>query len=223
MWIDNSIISGFSGLSDLSDWLKKVEKLDEKYHLRFILAVRLYHQALLQIENFPELAYLNLVSAIETLSRDYDVGKISLSELNPNLATLVNSVKDKKLGQQIEEAILKKERCIGRRFVKFILDHIENKFWDEENRPEIGLIKPEELQDLLKKIYNQRSSTLHMGEPFPPPIYNAPIRGSEICPAKGVERSGRRWGNKDFIPNPHFFERLVNHVLKNFLLKNQTN
>jgi len=187
------------------------------------LAVRLYHQALLQIENFPELAYLNLVSAIETLSRDYNIGKISLSELNQNLATLVNSVKDKQLGMQIEEAILKKERYIGRRFVRFILDHIVSDFWEDKNRPEIGLINPDELQGLLKKIYNQRSSTLHMGEPFPPPTYQAPIRGAEICPAKGVERSGRKWDNKDFIPNLHFFERLVNHVLKNFLLKNQTN
>ncbi len=220
--IDDSLISGSSGLNSLPDWFNKVEKLNKKYHLRFILAARLYHQALLQIENFPEQAYLNLVSSIETLSKDYDIGKISLQELDENLSTLVNSIDNKELGKKIEEAILNRERKIGRRFVKFIIDHTTDEFWKDTGRPEMGRIDLKELPALLTKIYEQRSSTLHMGEPFPPPIYSAPIRGSEICPAQSVERSGRKWENKDFIPYPHFFERLVNHVLKNFLMKNQT-
>ena len=35
-------------------------------------------------------------------------------------------------------------------------------------------------------------------------------------------RQGQRlWDNKDYIPTPLFFERLINHVLLTFLKRNQ--
>ena len=222
-FIDSPLISGSSNLQELSNWLKLVERLNSKYHQKFILAVRFYHQALLLIEEQPDLAYLNLVSAIESLCQDTDIGEVRLSELDEGLAKLVNSIENENLRNKIEQAILKRERFHKRKFVTFILNHMEESFWTEEGRPEVGRIRPEDLPDILKRIYDQRSRTLHNGEPFPPTVFSPPTYYEEEIPfSLSVTHMGRKWERKEFIPHPHFFERLVNHVLKTFLKRNQT-
>jgi len=55
-WIDHSLVSGESNLSELLAWFRTVEGFEEKHQLKFILAVRLYHRALLLIEEQPDLA-----------------------------------------------------------------------------------------------------------------------------------------------------------------------
>ncbi|RZN40354.1 MAG: hypothetical protein EFT35_02965 [Methanophagales archaeon ANME-1-THS] len=107
-WIDKPLIMGKSNLGDLSKWLEFVERLESKYHLRFILAVKLYHQALLIIEEHPDMAYLNLISAIEVLCDEANIGEVKLADLNDaELTELVASVKDEDLRSKIERAILK--------------------------------------------------------------------------------------------------------------------
>lgn len=222
-WIDAPLIEGKSNLSDLAEWFKLVEKLDtkKKDHQRFILAVRLYNRAILLIEESPDMAYLDLVSSIEALSNDYDIGKIELSKVGNKLATLVNSIEREDLRAEIEQAILEREKSICHRFVEFICNYVEESFWTEEKRPQCGKIESGQLPALLKKIYNQRSKTLHNGEPFPPYIFNVSILKEEI-ELGDISIGTKRWYSKDFIPKPHFFERLVNHVLKTFLKRNQT-
>ncbi len=219
-WIDKPLVVGQTNLAELPRWLGVVEGLDSNYHQRFILAVRLYHQALLLIEEQPDMAYLNLISAIEVLCQETDIGKITLSDLDQKLAELVGSVENEGLRNKIEQTILKREHFIGRRFVAFILEHIEESFWTKE-RPKHGQIKPEILPNLLKRIYGKRSKTLHNGEPFPPSIFRPPIMEAEIDFSLGVIKGEKKWEPKDFIPNPHFFERLVNHVFRNFIRRNQ--
>ena len=218
--IDKPLVTGHSNLADLSDWLKLVEGLDRNYHQRFILSVRLYHQALLLIEEQPDMAYLNLVSAIEVLCRDTDI-EVSLADIDQKIAKLVSQVEDEDLRNKIEQAIMKREAFIQRKFVTFILKHIEDDFWTEGERPVHGKIKPEQLPVLLKRIYDQRSRSLHNGELFPPQVFLAPLEGSEIDPSLRMSVGGRKWEQKDYIPNPHFFERVVNHVLKTFIKNNQ--
>jgi hypothetical protein len=220
-YIDKQLVEGESNLSELNDSLALIERLDPNCHQKFILAARLYHQALLIIEEQPDIAYLNLVSSIETLSRDYDIGKVILKEIDVKLAGLIEKIKDNDLKGAIEQHLLKKERLISRRFVTFILDHIEEDFWNGNQRPEHGQIKPKDLEHRLTNIYKQRSETLHLGEPFQPQIFSPPLNNAEVCPSNGVISIDRKWDNKDFIPYPHFFERLVNHVLKVYLKRNQ--
>ncbi|MCD4785155.1 MAG: hypothetical protein K8T10_15170 [Candidatus Eremiobacteraeota bacterium] len=221
--IDGQLVEGKSNLTDLTQWFKLVENLDGRFHQRYILAVRLYHKAIQMIEEEPDLAYLNLVSAIEVLCQKTDIEPISLFEVNPKLAKVLEKVEDLDLRREIEEAALKRQGFIRRRFVAFILKHVEDSFWKEEKRPEpcYGRIEPEKLEELLKRIYDQRSKTLHNGEPFPPSIFDAPVMGAEIHFSLGMSKGEKKWEPKDYIPNLIFFERLVNHVLKNFLEKNQ--
>lgn len=220
-WFDKDLVTGSNNLNDAKQWFKLVEGLDSQYHQKFILAARLYHRALLTIEDQPDMAYLNLISAIEVLCHNYDIGKVALSQLDRKLSKLVNSIRDEGLRNKIREKILKREKFIKRRFIVFILDHLEKEFWTSTKRPNLGRIDPKQLPKLLARIYDQRSKTLHEGEPFPISVLNPPPpNGEEISISKGTIVRQKLWEPKDFIPHPHFFERLVNFVLKTFLMRN---
>jgi hypothetical protein len=216
-WIDRQLIEP-ANLRDLEPYFKKLENFDPRCHQRFILAVKFYHQAIEIIEEHPILAYLNLVSAIEVLCQDFDIGVVTLREIDEKLAELIDKVEDGCLRGELEAHILKKEKFIRRRFASFILSYLEDSFWDEP-RPERGLIGPATLPTLLKRIYDQRSKTLHSGDPFPPVIISSDY---ELCPACSVSHIGRVWKPSEYIPTVHFFEKLVNHVLKNYISRNQT-
>lgn len=218
--LDKPLITGSSNLGALHEWFKLVENLSSKYDQKFILATRLYHRSLLLIEEEPDLAYLDLISSIEVLCQDTKIGKVSLCDLDPKLAKAIYSL-DNDLKEKIEKAILKREKFIKRKFVKFIMDHIDDSFWIENERPEYGVIKKDELKDYLERIYNQRSRTLHSGEPFPPNIFTAPMDKTEIDFSLGMIIGDKKWELKDYIPYPRFFEKLVNHVIINFLRRNQ--
>jgi len=220
-WIDKSLVDGKRNLTDLSSWFELAIGLDDNLHQKFILASRLYHQAILIIEELPYHAYLNLISAIETLCLEQKIKKIELHELDPELAKLVDLIEDLELKTKIEQTILKRERLISRKFKEFIVEHTEKSFWEYEGRPKLGQINPDDLPKLLSKIYKLRSKTIHEGQPFPPYVFRSPLRGSEKEFPKGIIEMGKEWKEKDYIPNPHFFERLVNHVLKTYLKRNQ--
>jgi len=220
-WIDKSLISGKRKLTEIPQWLELVKGLDNNLHQKFILAVRLYYQAILLIEEQPDLAYLNLVSSIEALCREQDIGVVGLADLDSGLAALVKRIKNINLEKRIEHAILRREKFICRRFREFIIENIEDEFWNSEDRPELGKIKPEDLRELLTRIYNQRSKMLHEGQPFPLQVSKPPLMAAEIDFSLGISIGGKRWEPKDYIPYPHFFESLVNHVLKTYLKRNQ--
>jgi len=171
-WIDRPIVDGQSNLGEIPSFLKLVEGLDSKYHQKFILSVRLYHRALLLIEEQPDLAYLNLVSAIETLCQDHPIEKVTLIDLDSDLSQLIEAIEDRELRSKIERSILKRERFIGRRFIAFILDHIENDFWIKDKRPEHGQIKPEQLPELLKEFIIKDQEHYIWENLFPPRFFN---------------------------------------------------
>ena len=220
-YIDGSLIKGKKKIKELSQFFELIKGLKVECHLKFILAVRLYHQALLVIEDQPDIAYLNLVSSIETLCQDYSIENMTLSQIDETLANLVKSIENEALMNEIEKAILRREKLINKKFVSFIMDYTEDSFWKRKDRPEYGRVNPDQFEDILKRIYNQRSKYLHSGEPFPKSIYFVPVADAEIDEANAMTSKDKRWEQKDFIPYPHFFEKLVNHVLKNFLKRNQ--
>jgi hypothetical protein len=216
------LVKGQSNLSDLASWFRLVMNLAPKWHHPFILSTKLYQQALDLINVSPDLAYLNLVSAIEVLAQDHDGIEPGLEDLDGQLASLVQRVADRELSKQITERILGRERWISRKFVDLIVTHTDASFWDDERRPKLGKVEPEQLSDLMKKVYQQRSRTLHAGEPFPPHIFDRTHQGEELPLGLGYTVRGRKWERKDYIPYPEFMERLVNHVLRHFLERNQS-
>jgi hypothetical protein len=237
---ETETIASETNLDELSAWLPLVDNLEKATRDKFTLAARFYQQALEMIEATTDMAYLNLVSAVETLCGDTDIGNIKLTDVDDGLANAVVRVNPQDLRKDIEERIIKRERFIKRRFVEFIKQHIDDSFWTYRRRPQENIrVKPEDLDRLLKNIYDQRSRTLHSGEPFPEYIYMSQqltdISHLEYNKSYTIGRTymeeipfgdkimvgNREWTPEEYIPYPHFFERLVNHVLKNYLKTNQ--
>jgi len=227
-FIDIELISGESNLNNISEILKLTKNLKIELQEKFILSAKLYHQALLQIEDYTDIAYLNLISAIEVLCQNYRINK-SISDINDKALNDFYNKLDDELKKEFEIIILRRERLIKTNFVKFILDHLDDSFWNYEKRPKVfGRIKEDEIEDILKRIYDYRSKLLHTGEQFPIYIFYPPEsinknEYAEIPFCEGTGTLGKMWNKNEFIPYPHFFERLVNHVLINFLRKNQNN
>lgn len=231
-----------TNLGELPQWLTLVDNLNATVREKFISAAKLYSQALELMEVRPDVSYLNLVSAVETLARDVNIGEPNLDDLQPELQSLIGEISDQKLREKIIQKLVE-GRFFRRKFAEFIRQQIlkDESFWNYERRPsQLGRVCPQNLDRLLKNIYDQRSRTLHTGERFPDYIFvpwgeipglvdlpedayvnkkiivhHEPMQ--EILSGTRVTSGGRTWESKDFIPCPHFFERLVNHVLKNYL------
>lgn len=220
-WVDQALIRGERNLADLPPWFEMVRRLDPQWHLRFMLSARLYHKAIQMIEDEPDLAYLNLISAIETLCYNMDIGDVGLSEANEKLHKLVLRVEDDQLRGELSAAIEKELYHCTRRFVEFVQAYVEEEFWQNE-RPEWerARVDPGDFEKHLRRIYDQRSKTLHEGRPFPPGVYEPPMQGAEVEKADIIV-GDKKWSSNDHVLNPWFFERIVNHVLKTFLKRHQ--
>ncbi len=229
-----------TNLQDLKEWLPLVDNLNNDVYDRFISASKLYSEALELMEVRPDVSYLNLVSAVETLAQEVDIGEPTLDDLREGMEELVKEIADLHLRQRFMNMLVE-QRFFTRKFYTFIQKCMERDkdFWTYERRPKgPGKIDEKSLPSFLKRIYSQRSRTLHAGEPFPfyvferttlPGLEGYPEGtwlGKSIIPhhqemdeipTATMMHGGRTWKLKDFIPYPHFFERLVNHVLKNYL------
>ena len=226
---------GQTNLSDLSSGMDLVKNLETEFHLPFVLAARLYQQALQQEETAPDLAYLSLVSAIEAISNRQDIGALSLADHDEVLAELTEQIKDSSLRTWIADRLLETlhQDRIRLRFVKFIVSHVESEFWDESGRSAAAVdatekssyrqwlqVKPEQLEELMTRVYRQRSKTLHEGRPFPPWI-NSSYDIEEMPGGLGMSSGDGAWDASDYFPHLSFMERLTRHVLVSFLKRNQ--
>lgn len=247
-YIDMDVICGetdtigdSANLDELSKWLPLVDNILPTLKDKFILAVRFYHQAIEIIETATDMAYINLVSSIETLCQDLSTETKKLEEIDQGLAAAIKKISSCDLRKDIEKRILKREPFIQNKFVNFIKNNIDASFWTYNKRPQHGRIEPVDLDRILKNIYQQRSNFLHSGTPFPEYIYLTDrmpdishlkydqayimhrLYQEEIPVGLGITSGSRSWQPSEYIPYPHFFERLVRHVLLNYLKRNQQN
>lgn len=222
--LDDHLIRGRNDLAELEDWWGLLEGLKTELHMPFILAARMYQQALVLIDDKPDFAYLNLVTAIEALSNRIPTVEPGVGDYDRELAMLIGQVGSSDLRKQLEERILEHlhQGEISLRFCSFIVEHVDVTFWDAD-RPEqgFGLVEPDQLELLMKRVYNQRSKTLHEGRSFPDWIFREPFQGEEMPLGLGIASAGGVWAEEDYFPLPHFMERLTRHVLINFLRRNQ--
>ncbi len=216
-------LAGEENVTHIEPGLDLLGKLRPELHLNFYMAARLYHEAIQKIEEDPRLAYVNLVSAMETVCRDHPIPSPTLADYDGKLAQLVAQVGDVDLRAAIEKQIMGRQRFIGRRFRLFVLDHLDDAFWDAASRPDPGSLRidRESLPGLLDAVYKQRSKSLHEGQVLPPHAYTPPVHRAEIDGSYGGWADGRYWDREDYIPLVSFFEKLVNYVLRRYLERNQ--
>lgn len=184
----------------------------------FMLACRLYHLALSLRHTDPSIGYITLVSAIEALSHDAPIPVPTLEEFDPNLAILVrNGFPQAYIA--IEQGILRGRKHIKKRFLAFTLSHLTDPYWGDPTRPAQEWARfrdSEHLKTFLSRIYDARSSALHEGVPFPPTVSVLDNR-EEVPTAGGMRIGNREWRERELLPPFRAFERIVHHVLVEYL------
>ena len=219
--VDPYLGSGTADLGELSDWYKRLLVLTPDTQWRVLFGAYMYQQAALGIETRPDTAFLNLVTAIEAVSGTYRLlAAPTLPDVDCRLAQLVSKVDSPDLRRRLTDAILGRERFIRRRFVAFVCDHVEHdELWPLVAPQDFGGQARRLLPRLVGSIYDERSHALHDGRPFPMvirwPHFHTHSRDYPGAKESAVEF----WSRKGVVPPVAFIERLVHHVLRQYLLR----
>jgi hypothetical protein len=145
--------------------------------MSLVRSARLYQDSLWLAESEPEIAWLLMVSALETAATRWRSGKeeplAKLENSKQDLYELLSALPDKTIVERVAKEF---SESLGatKKFVDFVLE-----FFPEEpnDRPQKWLQidwTETSFKPLLRKIYSYRSKALHDGKPFPAPMCNAP-------------------------------------------------
>jgi len=203
------------------DMLEGLRKTEEDKSLRrlepFMLAARFYHLGFSLIGKDETLAYISFVSAVESLLHDYNINSITLEDWNEQAARLIKESTPDDKYQEIQKVILANLPRIKQRFIACIKEHLTERFWSDPTRPKGNSNRfndVSEIEKYLGRIYDARSGTLHAGKPFPPSVENLNI---ERPMGTGIIIGNKVWEEKELIPPVRAFERIVHHVLLEYL------
>src|ERR1051325_6496764 len=203
----------------LAATLAKLPELS--YAKEFIASARLYAQALPLLGDAPDIAYQLLISAVETMAngllKDYKPSRGDM--LNTKGASAVIT-RAKELNIPLEQAetlalaACAGERWISRKFRHFLMQRIDDSLWqpDDVFTLPVEFTPPKEkLEQVLRNIYNTRSSAIHEGESWQDTIRVGwggmiPVTAMPLLLEKGIN-----------VPPVVWFERLVNMALNQYL------
>ena len=207
--------------------LKTIPRIEPKRYVSLVRACRSYQEALWIAESEPNLAWLLLVSAIETAANDVYGSESSSSErlrsARPDLAAHLESVGGPDHLQFVAEAIAP---TLGatKKFIDFVMRFLPN---PPKERPDGCRLKLKwtnsHLKKTLRKVYNYRSRALHASIPFPYPMLSQPFLAKPGEPVSevpfvglGGSAAGGTWIPKDIPINLHIFHYITRHVLLNW-------
>lgn len=217
---------GSSSLDQLQR-LDTITKIEPKRYVSLIRACRSYQEALWVAESEPNLAWLLLVSAIETAANDMYTAETDVSEqlraVKPELAAHLEKKGGSELVRVVADEIAHTLRAT-KKFLDFVMRF----------RPPPPSERPEEkflrlrwtlphLKKVFRKVYEYRSRALHAGVPFPVPMLDSPFsrrvggKASEVpLVGLGTYSTGGTWVPEDVPINLHSFHYIARQVLLNW-------
>ncbi|MFM2641978.1 hypothetical protein AAFX33_12555 [Vibrio chagasii] len=205
----------------------KLHELSEENYVALIRSARMYQDALWMVESEPELAWLMLISAIETAASYWDkeiyTPAMKLKASKPELYSKLEAQGGDELCNLVAVHI---EKSLGAtsKFVKFCLEHLPEppkerpRDWAQIKWSKTGFRKT------LTQLYDYRSSALHGGIPFPAPLCRAPDQTETDMPPseKGMlglasHSLGATWSAKDLPISANTFFEFAHGVLNNWV------
>lgn len=191
-----------------------------------VRAARQYQDAIWIAESEPELAWLMLISSIETAANEWAVKDLTpiekMKQSKPNLAALISSKGGEDLLRAVAEEIAPTLGATNK-FVKFCLEFMPDA---PENRPvEFARVNwsKKRLKVILNKLYEYRSIALHAGTPFPAPLCRPPEQNraedglaEKGCLSLAFHTLGGSWKSEDLPISMNTFSYFVNGVLNNW-------
>jgi len=207
---NKNFASGFRRFLDL------VRRLDERLHQTFALAAYHYARSIKEVGVDPEMVFIRLVSAIETLSQGTKLKQRDDLLEDQSVADLIsNSSLSTENKQELKNVFsVRKSR---KRFIRFVEEHCSGYFKGGNFKAKHLKIKRADLSETLNGIYGARSRYLHAGEPM---YLSVPFRGGErwdTDPTFGMVVDNRSLPASQKLPYAYFFEGLVRHCLLNYL------
>lgn len=188
--------------------------------IALVRAARMYQDALWIVESEPSLAWVMLVSAVETAAHHWrsteDTPLERLKDAKPELFAILEHTGIKDLPEQVAECIVD---SIGatRKFIDFIGKFLPG---PPSRRPDSArhCWDTAALRRTMRIIYGYRSDALHSGRPFPAPMCEPPrLEVPEEVPlGLAALRNDSIWFRKDTPLMLHVFEYIVRHSLLNW-------
>ena len=208
--------------------LESILRIEPRRYVSLVRACSLYRDALWISESSPHLAWLLLVSALETAANDthltpskltsvYDLFKLRYPELGTTLERVGGPTHAEEVATAIGDTLQSTKK-----FVEFVLYFMPEP--PEDRPPEHVRVKwtVANFKRMLSTVYEYRSRALHAGTPFPDPMLRSPymVLGGVILPelphgGGAVASSGGTWTAKDLPVSLDTFH----YITRNALLK----
>lgn len=214
-------VAGRGDLRELSPRLGTLPRLDPEDCIELVRAARLYQEALWVAESEPNMAWLMLVSALETAANRWKTSwgtpLENLRAAMPELVSRIERVEDDKLTNFVAKKLGHLVKSTEK-FVAFVQEHLPA---PPSLRPELPANQVEwtsaNMAAVLRIVYDYRSKALHGGTPFPAPMCLPAGMGTADGPlvevgtdSLAVTTEGGYWEAKDLpisLPTFHYLVR----------------
>ena len=204
---------------DAIDLLSLYPHLTGKNAVQLLRAARQYQLGIWVAEEDPELAWLRLVSAVETMAERYKPEKITHAErlrrYHPTLYAAVEPA-----GEEVLDAAataIAGHLGATHKFVRFLADHTPP---PPAVRPSAGLQiewTADAIAQRLKAVYEYRSLALHAGKPLPGPLLTQWENVETAAPPERFDATigvgNSNWTVDQLPMTLHAFEYLVRNAL----------
>lgn len=196
-------------------FLDTIRTLDQEYHQSLIRAFYWYAEAIKEIGVDRQLFFIKMVSAVEALLNFIEAPSGNLK------VKLMKLVKEEFFTEAEKNEIERwlENRKIRQRFMIFLQNYSRGFFKKGKRKAKHCYIRKSELMNYAKRIYDARSTYLHSGKPMFLSI-DIGAEGAEfwdLDPSLGMMVDRKRFTANEKLPRTRWFERLVNHCLKNFI------
>lgn len=184
--------------------------------MALVRAARQYQAALWIVESDPHLAWLLLVSAVESLALHDQLSETDPLELLRTAQPKLCAVLDSKFGPAAVEHVASALHPMLKatsRFIRFLTQHAPP---PPSPRPARDLQldwSPKSLKQAFSRIYDYRSRALHDGTPFPDPMCTAPAILTEVPIAPVASSFGGHWRREDTPMLLHTFEFIARRAI----------
>jgi hypothetical protein len=203
--------------------MKSFPSLKAEQAIALVRSARLYQDALWLAESEPNLSWLMLVAAVETVanlwSRSADSPLDRLKDSRPRLVECLDSTGIDGLADKVAKEFADFIGA-GKKFREFLLEYLPQP--PPKRPPDYVQVdwSTDSLGRAFRKIYDYRSKALHDGMPFPAPICRPPVKYETSWEAPGerpswlgMSVSGGTWLADDLPMLLHTFEYITRHAL----------
>lgn len=208
----------------LKDFLDSIKNIDANKHQNIMLACYHYARSLKEVGIDSEMVFIRLVSAVEILSKDYQLDKKDKPLVEVSYTKIFNNTSLSELQEQQLKNILKIDgkgkitmEQSKLKFIRFIEKYSKGYFKGGNWKAKHVKITRNQLNRTLKAIYSARSDYLHNGNPMYLSQFMRDAQKWDTDPTLGMIIDNRSFPVSKKLPYTYWFEDLVRFCLLNYL------